>query len=325
MDRANGVRKVTDDQILDVWASKPSVAKLAAHFSMSRRAISTRVAKLRDKGVPLPSPDHRSPYYAPGEVRRHREEYSPRLAVDVPDGVVIIGSDAHYTPNVASTAHRGLVKFCREMKPTVVVMNGDLFDGAAVSRWPRIGWEARPTVKQELDAVKERLSEIESVVKCSLIWTLGNHDARYELRLAQQVPEYEGVAGFTLKEHFPLWRPCWSIWVNDNTVIKHRYKAGVHAAYNSTVYAGKSLVHGHLHSLKVYPYTDYNGTRYGVDAGTMADAFGGAFEGYMEDNPRSWRSGFVVLTFYKKQLLWPEIVHVMEEGKVEFRGKVIEV
>jgi len=46
---------------------------------------------------------------------------------------------------------------------------------------------------------------------------------------------------------------------------------------------------------------------------------------YTEDNPLDWRSGFVVLTFHKGRLLWPEVVHVIEEGKVEFRGKVIEV
>jgi hypothetical protein len=203
-------------------------------------------------------------------------------------------------------------------------MNGDLFDGAAVSRWPRIGWEARPTVKQELDAVKERLTEIEDVIKGEKIWTLGNHDARYELRLAQAAPEYEGVMGFTLKEHFPLWKPCWSIWAND-TVIKHRFKGGIHATHNNAVNAGKSIVTGHLHSLKVTPFSDYTGTRFGVDCGTMADAYGGAFEGYMEDSPRSWRSGFVVLTFHRKRLLWPELVHVLEEGKVEFRGKVYEL
>jgi predicted phosphodiesterase len=319
-------RKVDDNEILGAWEQTPSSTELAVRLGIAKRTMDSRIAKLRAKGYPLVAKDRRSPYFREGEVHRHREEYSPRLAVNVENGTVLIGSDAHYIPGYQSTAQKAFVKFCREMKPKAVVMNGDLFDGASVSRWPRIGWEQRPTVKQELGAVTERLAEIEDAVGAAAkVWTLGNHDARYELRLAQAAPEYEGVAGFTLKEHFPLWRPCWSIWVNDSVVIKHRFKSGVHAAYTSTVHAGKTLVHGHLHSLKVYPFTDYNGTRFGCDAGTLADAYGGAFEGYMEDNARSWRSGFLVLTFHENKLLWPEVVSVFDENKVEFRGKVYSV
>lgn len=317
-------RKVTDDQIQERWKVTPSVTALARHFDVADRVMSNRVQRLRSRGIALPSPDTRSPHFD-SVVRRYQEDYSPRLTVGLEDGHVLIGSDPHYQPGVSTVAHRAFIKFCADIKPRVVVMNGDLFDGSAVSRWPRIGWEQRPTVVQELKAVKERLDEVEKAFPgAERIWSLGNHDARYELRLAQAVPEYEGVMGFTLKEHFPLWKPCWSIWVND-TVIKHRFKSGVHAAYNSTMHAGRSLVHGHLHSLKVYPFTDYNGTRYGVDAGTLAEPFGSQFEGYMEDSPRSWRSGFVLLTFHKGRLLIPEMVSVFSENQVEFRGKVYEV
>ena len=319
-------RKVDDVEIIAAWPETPSVTGLAGKFQMSHRVMAARVGKLRAKGVKLLSPDPRSAFHDEGVVRRQKENYSPRLAVNVSNGTVLIGSDPHYLPGYATVAHKAFVKFCRELKPTVIVMNGDLFDGGAVSRWPRIGWEVRPTVKQELSAVSERLAEVEAAApSAAKVWDLGNHDARYELRLAQVAPEYEGVAGFTLKEHFPLWRACWSVWVNDDVVIKHRFKNGVHAAYNGTLHAGKTLIHGHLHSLKVYPFTDYNGTRYGVDAGTMADVYGGAFEGYLEDSPRSWRSGFVILTFHNGKLLMPELVQVWEENSVQFRGKVINV
>jgi hypothetical protein len=56
----------------------------------------------------------------------------------------------------------------------------------------------------------------------------------------------------------------------------------------------------------------------------MADAYGPQFA-YSELNPVDWRSGFAVLTFHKGRLLWPELVHVIEEGVIEFRGKVTEV
>jgi len=156
---------------------------------------------------------------------------------------------------------------------------------------------------------------------------------RFEASLASASPEFEGVEGFALKDRFPRWQPCWSFWINENTVgwteIKHRFRGGIHATYNNALRAGVSMITGHLHSMMVYPYTDRRGTRYGVDAGTMADVdgdnIGSQFVHYLEANPVNWRSGFVVLTFKGGRLLWPEVVHRFEEGAVEFRGNIIEV
>jgi hypothetical protein len=85
------------------------------------------------------------------------------------------------------------------------------------------------------------------------------------------------------------------------------------------------MVTGHLHSLKVTPFDDYNGTRYGVDTGTLADPLGPQFENYLEQGPTNWRSGFVVLTYHNGQLLWPEVAKVFAPGFIEFRGKVMDV
>jgi hypothetical protein len=250
-----------------------------------------------------------------------------RQLVEVNDGVVLVGSDSHYYPGIISTAHRAFVHFCKELKPAVVIKNGDEFDGATISRHPRIGWDEKPTVLQELKAVEERLTEISDACRTKrLYWPLGNHDARYETFLAANAPQFQGVDGFQLRHHFPEWRPCWSVWIGD-TVIKHRWKGGVHATHNNTVNSGKSMVTGHLHSLKVTPWTDYNGTRYGVDCGTLARPYGPQFNDYTEDNPVNWRSGFAVLTFWKGHLLPPEVVFVLDEerGLVTFRGEVIRV
>jgi hypothetical protein len=83
---------------------------------------------------------------------------------------------------------------------------------------------------------------------------------------------------------------------------------------------------GHLHSLKVTPYTDYNGTRFGVDTGTLAGGpQGPQFLAYLEDAPANWRSGFAVATFHKGRLMWPEVVAVFDDNHVEFRGKLYRV
>lgn len=287
----------------------------ARHLGISERTVFRRLDRIeRSRGQSIPRPDKRKPdpINVPG-----------RLEWDIEDGVVIVGGDAHYWPGVVTTAHKALVHACKMMKPKAVVMNGDVFDGAGISRHSPIGWESRPTVIQELEACQERLYEIACAAPdAEKAWPLGNHDARFESRLAQVAPEFAKVKGVHLQDHFPAWAPCWSVWINDSVVIKHRYKGGVHATHNNTASAGKTMVTNHLHSQKVTPYTDYNGDRWGVDTGTLADPFGPQFTHYMEDGPRNWRSGFAVLTFRGGELLQPELVRVLAPGKVDFRGKV---
>ena len=241
--------------------------------------------------------------------------------------MVIVASDGHYWPGAASTAHRALVKFCGELRPCAVVVNGDAFDGAGISRHPPIGWEAQPSVVDQLGACQERLAEIENAAPptAALAWTLGNHDARYETRLATVAPEFAKIHGTHLKDHFPAWPTAWSVFINDDVVVKHRLKGGMHAPQNNTLWSGRTTITGHLHSAKVMPISDYNGTRWGVDTGCIAEPYSGPFRDYTEDAPLNWRSGFGVLTFYRSRLLWPELVTVFDRESVEFRGQVIRV
>jgi len=173
------------------------------------------------------------------------------------------------------------------------------------------------------------LGEIEEVAKAArhnvkLLFTWGNHDIRFGNRLAQHAPQFKEVQGFKLTDHIPNWDFCWTVWPTEQVIIKHRYKGGIHATHNNTVNAGVSIVTGHLHSLKVTPFSDYNGVRYGVDTGTLAETDGPQFT-YAEINPNNHRSGFAVLNFFNGQLLWPELVHKFDEDQIQFRGEVVDV
>jgi hypothetical protein len=249
-----------------------------------------------------------------------------RRELSVENGTVIVFSDAHYWPGEPSTAHRALVEFCKRIKPVAVVCNGDAIDGSSISRHPPIGWESCPTVKEELEVCQERLGEITAAAGIATkVWLLGNHDARFETRLAQVAPEFKDVHGIHLHDHFPGWICGWSLFINDSVVVKHRFKGGQHAPFNNTMGSGLSMITGHLHNAKVTPYNDYRGTRYGVDTGCLADTYHDAFQGYLEDNPRDWRSGFCVLTFVDGVLLMPELVLVYSPTSVQFRGEIINV
>ena len=249
-----------------------------------------------------------------------------RRGIEMEKGRVVVFSDAHFWPGDYTTAYKALLKIIKEFKPKVVVANGDVFDGSQASRHARIGWEKSPTVREELEACKEFMEGIEKVSKgAELIWTMGNHDARFETFLSAQTGMYEGVAGFTLKEHFPLWKPCWSYWVNEDTCIKHRWKGSFGAGRANALNSGVNMVTGHTHNLAVQPLTDYNGTRYGVQTGCLADPHGNQFMGYTEDNPKDWRSGFTLLSFERGRLVLPELIQVCGEDEYEFRGAIHKV
>jgi hypothetical protein len=292
---------------LDLYHHLKSAAATARALGIPVSTVKSRVDSAKQLATtPAPQP---------------QQEYPARQVASIENGVVLIGSDCHYWAGEATTAHRAFVQACKDHKPNIIVMNGDVLDGASISRHSPLQWESNPTLIEEMEACQERLHEIcMAAPKARKVWTLGNHDARYEARLAAVAPEFANIKGVHLKDHFPLWETCWSIWLNSAVVVKHRWKGGVHATHNNALNSGKSMVTGHLHSLKVTPYSDYNGTRFGVDTGTLAEPYGEQFQ-YSEDNPVNWRSGFALLTFENYELRWPEVIHVVGAGVVEFRGK----
>ncbi len=253
-----------------------------------------------------------------------------RSVIEVTNGVGLIGSDAHYWPGEKSTGHRAFVHFCKKFKKQLafVVMNGDATDLSRVSRHPVPGWTRMPETKDELEITAERLGEIAFAAgKVPRFWPWGNHDQRYEVYLASHAAEVAGIKGMRLVDHFPDWEPCWSVFVNNRPgglVIKHRFKGGIYAARNNALMGGRSIITGHLHAQQIIPHTDYNGTIWGVDAGCIADTYGPQFA-YLEDNARSWRSGFAIVSFKDGVLMPPELITVLEPGAVAFRGEIIEV
>jgi hypothetical protein len=315
----------TDMEFIELWKTHGGATKVATQLGIHVRNVRDRRRRIETRyGVSLESKAEP----AKSQFYKHLSppEHAARKEFSIENGSVLIFSDAHFWPGVRTTAFKALLRFIAEMKPKAIINNGDAFDGASISRYPRIGWDSRPSVIEELQACKERLSEIEDAANgAKLYWPLGNHDARFENRLAQNAPEYEGVQGFSLKDHFTAWAPCWSVWINDDVVVKHRLKGGIHATRNNTLNAGKTTFTGHLHQLKVTPLDDYNGTRWGVDTGTLADPKGPQFIDYTEDGILDWRSGFAVATFHNGKMLWPELCRVLEFGKVDFRGHVIDV
>ncbi len=308
---------------LDTGGSSERVKELLGYASAE--SVCNRRRRIeKAEGITLAS----SSPHSERNAAAMRKNGGRRIELDIQDGLILVGSDAHVWPGPLTTAQRGFIEAVKRLKPRVIVMNGDVFDGARISRHPAGTWdqEKRPDVKQEIEACQAFLAQVIAAAPpgCTFIWTWGNHDSRMEYTLAALVPQYQGVPGFALKDHFQEWQFCMAVFVNDNLVIKHRLANGMHAVYNNAVKSGRSMVTGHLHSLKVTPWTDYNGTRYGVDCGTLADTQSKQFD-YSEEAPANHRAGFVALTIKGRRLLVPELAQVFDDDHIEFRGELIRV
>ena len=319
---------VSEQEFMRLFEELQSPTAVAKAIGIDVRNVHDRRRVLERKHTwRAPIYDARRPQYNTAPVHSANKAI---VSWNIENGVILVGSDAHIWPGPLTCVQRAFLYFVKhyDPAPVAIVANGDWFDGAKAGRFPSIGFmeTGKPRIKDELDAMQAYMGDIEKNTRgAKLFWPLGNHDLRYESKLAAMVPEYEDIGGMHLKDHFPLWTPCWRLDINDDLVIKHRWANGLHAVYNNTLRSGKSFVTGHLHSLKVTPWTDYNGTRYGVDCGTMSDPDLDQFVHYTEANPTNWRSGFVVLTVKDGKLMQPELVQKWDEKHVEYRGQLIKV
>lgn len=311
----------SDEEFIAIWKDKQSATRVAEVLGVGVRTVLRRRKSLEDKlGLRFPVTSNHPRFH----TAAIDQKALATLRID--DGQIIVGSDIHLWPGERTVAQKAFIRFVKECKPFATVVNGDVLDSASNNRHDRIGWSKRPSLKEELETVSDFLNDlVVASPNSKRFWPAGNHDLNFESRISNLAPQYEGVQGVHLKDHFPMWIPCWRIDVNDDVVIKHRWANGIHAVYNNTLRSGKSFITGHLHSLKVTPWSDFTGTRFGVDTGTLAEPYTDQFASYTELNPVNWRSGFVVLTFKKGRMLWPEIVSKFDDEHVEFRGEIIRV
>lgn len=314
---------VSDDQFIALWRETGGRGKLVAEaMGVALRNVYDRRNKIEARrGIVLPSAGDDGKK-GRGDAGANPNDYLQRLTVDGFTGTALVFSDCHYWPNQGPTlAHRALIEVCNELRPSLLIGNGDILDGAKLSRFPRNGWEYQPKVRDELEEVKERLAEIRPG-RARRIRTIGNHCIRFDRHLSMHAGDLEGVFGTRLADHLPAWEECVSVAINGHTMVKHRIFGGIHSGYRNTLAAGWSTVTGHTHLLEAKPWVDYNGIRWGVSTGAIADVDSPAFS-YAEDNPKPWCSGFAVLTFDKQgRLLEPELCRVMY-GAAYFRGRVV--
>lgn len=317
--------RTTDLGFARAWVENGfSPTEVAKSLGIHVRNVLARRNRLEAKGYVLPSfSENLTPYDT---------AYKLREELEIDDAVMVVVSDRHKWPgDGVSAAEAALYTLLPQIKPNVFVFNGDLFDGANISRHPPLGWEKKPDAASELFACQQVLSNIEQLVgkDCGLYYTIGNHCRRFDYKLALTASDFRGITGLRLADHFAHWRMSWSLHVNPgvlggHTVIKHKLRQGVGAARNNALASGVHIVTGHTHALTVTPIEDYRGRRYGVECGFLSHKKHAAFE-YAEDGPSYSRPGFAVLTWRNGVLLPPELVEVDDSGVAWFRGDAVAV
>jgi hypothetical protein len=277
------------------------ISNIAARLGVSGASVSQWMRKLGLMGL-----------------GRHKygSSYPRELPLTVQDGYVVAFSDAHFWDEEKTPAHVALLKVIRKIKPAAVIAAGDILDGAKISRHDPSGFDTVPDLSDELHVCRVHMAEIKRAAQgADTRYCLGNHCARLSRYIAQHAPELIDIEGARLEHYFLGWTFSWSVRINDQLLVMHRYRGGQHATFQNLMRAGMSIATGHLHSQRVYPFTDARGTRYGVDLGCLADPHGPQF-GYTEANPLDWRSGFAVFEFRDAKLLPPQLVTVLDDGSV---------
>lgn len=309
-----------DEFVALLYEEGGSTYKLAKRLGMSHRMAAARRARIEEAlGIELPR--GRPEIW---KAQNHRR----RIDIAVDDATLLIASDLHAWPEEYGAAMAAFVDLNRRLKPDFVILNGDGLDGARISKHSRIGWDKRPSVKEELDALSDFMDQVfKANPNAKYFYAYGNHSMRFETYLASNAPEVEGLRGTTLAEYLPGWELCMAILFNKNLLVKHRHKSGIHNAWNNVRDAGIHIVTGHTHRQVCRPWSNFGGTWYGVDLGMLARVEGPQFDYCEQSNSglSDWRSGGAVLTVKNANLMPPELFTVTDEerGEIYFRGQTL--
>lgn len=244
--------------------------------------------------------------------------YTRLVSIVEPSTRWIVGSDLHVWSGEPTIIYKAFCKVARDLKVDGIVMNGDIIDGARVSRHSQVRGSSAPKIHQEIETAREWFKLL-PIAKHQL-WSVGNHDIRIDAYLMANASELDGIVP-TLQDYFKDWRFAYAFDVN-GTEIRHRFRGGIHAGWNNALHSGVNMVTGHTHQLQVTAMRDRKGTRWGIETGTLADPFGPQFE-YSEGTPSRSQMGFVVLTFDEQGTMLPPEICEMIGGRPVFRGAYV--
>ena len=243
----------------------------------------------------------------------------PMLNLDLGKEITVLaGGDLHTWYGEPPIMWQAFCRIAHLIKPDVIVLMGDMIDGARVSRYANMYGSTAPKVALEIETFQEYLTMLP---KCkNVYWTVGNHDIRVDSYLMQNASELAEYVG-GLADRFPQINFCMGLTIGE-TEFRHRFRGGIHTAFNNTREAGINMITAHTHALQVTAHRNRRGTTYGVETGMLGPVNGPQFE-YTEGAPTRYQEGFAVLTIDAEGYMFPPELCEKVRGRPVFRGDYV--
>lgn len=240
------------------------------------------------------------------------------IHIDAPNTKWIVGSDLHIWEPDPPLIYKAFCAVAKKLKVDGIILNGDVIDGAKISRHPSLLHTSAPKIDKEIEYAKAWLKMLPNTKH--RLWTVGNHDIRINNYIASRASDLDDYVP-SLFSHFPGWDVAYAFTIND-VEIRHRFRSGLHAGYNNSMHSGITMLSGHTHQLQVTAVRDRRGTRWGIETGMLNDPNGPQFE-YAEGQPSRANQGFVVISFDEDGNFMPPEICELINGRPVFRGEYV--
>jgi len=214
-----------------------------------------------------------------------------------------------------------MLKIHQHCRPETVIVNGDMLDFSELSHFTRDKLKDSPIE----ESIEETCSLIDKLQRYStVIYHIGNHEARLQKYLLSNAPEVEHLLKFDKLINTELSTPIeivenigrdtMSKYFNDKLLIGHFNKALKNSAYTAKALVEQykmNIIQGHTHRLGLYYTTGAKRTFIGVEGGCLCD-----IHPAYAHSP-DWQNGFLMA--YDAWNVEPVYIH---KGRSLYRGKM---
>ncbi len=241
----------------------------------------------------------------------------------------LIINDVHL-PFHDKTTWRLFCQAVKKLQPGYVIFNGDILDMHNASRYPK-SRGGNQLLKKEIAKANKILDRFASMLPphTEVHWTKGNHEARVEKRIMEELPEFEGLC--TLTSLLKIEERGWH-WHNEavkigNTWFTHTTgRTGKNASAQSLDDYGANIAVGHGHGAGlVFRNTVEGQIQFGMSNGYAADPTAEAMN-YRETRRarREWTHCIGSVDIAPDGTCWPHI-HPIIGRRVAIRGQLFKV
>lgn len=233
-------------------------------------------------------------------------------------------SDLHY-PYQDQGAIDAAMAFCRDWRPTLILIGGDLYDSYLISAYEKSPEQLNHHLQREFDLARPFVKEVDSLA-CDVVYILGNHEARIDALIAKNpgLAKLRALEWHRMAELPERWTilPQFSRYRVGSLDFHHgdlkQGPGGRYVAARMLEDLKRSSVHGHFHRSQVYIEPDGDGVlRAGFSSGHLCDTAEAAK--YMRLN--RWATGFISVDMDSREGIFEVRSHLIHGGKCRINGR----